>query len=211
MQEGFVPMRGPVNEEALVARLRLKDEQAVSELVAAYRPKIVQMATRYLKNREDAEEVAQDVMMKVCRKIERFRGDAALSSWIYRIAFNTVMSRLRGLKGARAAVLPRSGHVIEPDGSATDRREVVDWSRLADEGIMRRQMRHRLARAMQELPPMYRVPIILRDLHGLTTEEASRHLRVKDETLKSRLHRGRLMLRQRMAEFAGGVSLHRVA
>jgi RNA polymerase sigma-70 factor (ECF subfamily) len=169
------------------------------------------MATRYLKNREDAEEVAQDVMMKVCRKIEHFRGDAALSSWIYRIAFNTVMSRLRGLKAARAAGLPRSSNVVEPDASASDRHEVVDWSGLADEGILRRQMRHRFARAMQELPPMYRVPVILRDLHGLTTEEASRHLRVKDETLKSRLHRGRLMLRQRMAEFAGGVSLHRVA
>ncbi len=58
---------------------------------------------------------------------------------------------------------------------------------------------------------MYRVPVILRDLHGLTTEQASRQLSLKDETLKSRLHRGRTMLRKRLGDFAAGVSLHRVA
>ncbi len=203
-------MRGPANEDAFVERLRLNDEFAIAELVAAYRPKILQMATRYLKNREDAEEVAQDVLLKVCRKIENFRGDAALSSWIYRIAFNTLMSRLRSARAVRAMV-PQLTISPESDAGSTGPYDVADWSGLADEGLMRQQMRHRLARAMQELPLMYRAPIILRDLHGLTTEQTSRHLRLKDETLKSRLHRGRLMLRQRLADFAEGVTLYRVA
>jgi RNA polymerase sigma-70 factor (ECF subfamily) len=211
MQEGPVPTIESGNEDALVERLRQREESAVIELVMAYRPKILQMAMRYLKNREDAEEVAQDVLVKVWSKIGRFRGDAAFSSWIYRIAFNTVMSRLRRSK-TTLAVAPRKPPAAESDAvGAGDREQIADWSDLADERLMRRQMRHRLARAIQELPSIYRVPIILRDLQGLSTEEASRHLRLRDETLKSRLHRGRLMLRQRLADFSGGTTLHRVA
>jgi len=67
----------------------------VSELLSLYGPKIFQLALRYVKNREDAEEVVQEVLMKVYRKVEAFRADSALSSWTYRITFNTAMSRLR--------------------------------------------------------------------------------------------------------------------
>jgi RNA polymerase sigma-70 factor, ECF subfamily len=84
----------------------------------------------------------------------------------------------------------------------------VDWSDLADERVMRRQMRDVLFSAVAELPDIYRAPVILRDLKGLSTEEASRALRLKDQTLKSRLHRGRLLLRSRLSDFAGGLSLH---
>jgi RNA polymerase sigma-70 factor (ECF subfamily) len=76
---------------------------------------------------------------------------------------------------------------------------------------MRTQMRDRLADAMQALPPIYRVPVMLRDIQGLSTEEASEVLQVKTQTLKSRLHRGRLILRQRLADFAGGLTLHQAA
>jgi len=69
-------------------------------------------------------------------------------------------------------------------------------------------MRQRLIGALTHLPPVYRVPVILRDIQGLSTEEASAVLRVKPQTLKSRLHRGRLILRERLADFAGGVMLH---
>ncbi len=69
-------------------------------------------------------------------------------------------------------------------------------------------MRQRLIGALTHLPEVYRVPVILRDIQGLSTEEASAVLRVKPQTLKSRLHRGRLILRERLADFAGGVMLH---
>src|SRR5262245_64816949 len=82
-------------ERDLIGRMRARDGSAVSDLATLFRSRIQQLAFRYLKNWEDAEEVAQDVLMKVYRKIEAFRGDAALSSWIYRITFNTAMSRLR--------------------------------------------------------------------------------------------------------------------
>jgi RNA polymerase sigma-70 factor (ECF subfamily) len=163
-----------------------------------------------VKNPEDAEEVAQDVLLKVYRKIDAFRGDAALSSWIYRITFNTVMSRLRSQRVVQQHEVREQDLLadVEENGGRV-RREPADWSSLGDEAVMRSQLRTKLASALKDLPEIYRTPVILRDLHGLTTEEASSHLGIKEQTLKSRLHRGRLFLRERLAEFATGLSLHR--
>jgi RNA polymerase sigma-70 factor (ECF subfamily) len=90
-------------------------------------------------------------------------------------------------------------------------REAADWSSLADEAFLRTQLRSRLADAMKDLPEIYRTPIVLRDIHGLSTEEASQALNVKSQTLKSRLHRGRLILRERLSDFSSGLTLHTVA
>lgn len=193
-------------------RLRLQDESALADLSSLYGAKIFQLAFRYVKNREDAEEVVQDVLLKVFRKIDAFRGDSALSSWIYRITFNTAMSRLRHTRAARMAEVPEMPVGSSAAGDMAPRAyEPADWSNLADESMLRQQMRERLFEAVDGLPAIYREPVILRDLKGMTTEEASTRLRVKDQTLKSRLHRGRLLLRTRLSDFAGGLSLHRPA
>ena len=89
--------------------------------------------------------------------------------------------------------------------------EIADWSNMADEHLLRSQLRRRLVRAVLALPVIYRAPVVLRDLQGMSTEEASAMLRVKDQTLKSRLHRGRLILRKQLADFAGGLTMHRPA
>lgn len=207
-------MRDRTYDRELISRLRRRDESAVTELAETYGPRIQQLAFRYMKNREDAEEVAQDVLMKVVQKIALFRGDAALSSWIYRITFNTAMSRLRNTRAARVAEVPEEMLPLQDSGTTGDgprRREAADWSQMADELLLRDQMRSSLAEAVAELPAIYRAPVILRDLQGLSTEEASRQLRLKDQTLKSRLHRGRLILRERLADFAGGLTLHKPA
>src|SRR3982074_2107680 len=81
--------------EDLLTRLQSGDERALGELADRYSSKIYQLAFRYLRNKEDAEEITQDVLFKVYRNVGAFRGDAALSSWIYRITFNQAMSRLR--------------------------------------------------------------------------------------------------------------------
>ncbi|MCL4849095.1 MAG: sigma-70 family RNA polymerase sigma factor [Acidobacteria bacterium] len=197
------------HELELITRLRSGDPTAVDDLAAAYGPRIFQLALRYMKNREDAEEVAQDVLLKVYRKIDAFRGDSALSSWIYRITFNAAMSRLRNARFSRPAEVSEEDLRLQGgDERSRPGLEPPDWSMMADEALMRAQMRKRLEDAMEELPPIYRVPVVLRDIKGLTTEEASAVLNVKTQTLKSRLHRGRLILRQRLADFAGGLSLY---
>ena len=199
------------SEATLVERLRQRDHAAVAELVDRYSSRIRQLALRYLRNEEDAEEVVQDVLFKVYQKIDAFRGDSALSSWIYRITFNTAMSRLRANKAQRGKDMVERNAAMDAgfDEAPAADVDVADWSSLADDELMRRELRQKLVKALGELPEIYRVPVLLRDVHGLSTEEASAVLQVKDETLKSRLHRGRLILRQRLAEFAGGLTLHR--
>jgi len=198
-------------DRLLVAGLQAGDQAAVRELAVRYGPRIQQLAMRHMKNREDAEEVTQDVLLKVHRKIDAFRGDAALSSWIYRITFNTAMSRLRQNRAARAAAQERDRveALLETGEQARTLAEPADWSWMPDEHVMRAQLREALAAAVAELPEIYRAPVVLRDIEGLTTEEASSRLKVKDQTLKSRLHRGRLMLREKLEVFRSGLGLHR--
>ena len=199
------------SDRRLIERLQAGEEAAVHELAQRYGARIFQLAMRQMKNREDAEEVTQDVLFKVYRKIGAFRGDSALSSWIYRITFNTAMSRLRGNRAARAADQERDraqaaelGERDEPRGA----RQPIDWSRMPDEELLRYELRTRVAEAIDELPEIYRAPVLLRDIEGLSTEEASSKLKLKDQTLKSRLHRGRLMLRERLQVFGTGLTLH---
>jgi RNA polymerase sigma-70 factor (ECF subfamily) len=199
-----------VHPDTLLSRLQAGDEQALSDLADQYGTKIYQLAFRYLRNKEDAEEVTQDVLFKVYRKVGEFRGDAALSSWIYRITFNAAMSRLRTAQYQRTQAEERREAANDPAaGEAARPGEVADWSDLADEQVLRSQLRQRVMRAILALPAIYRAPVMLRDIQGMSTEEASAMLKVKDQTLKSRLHRGRLILRKQLADFAGGLSLHR--
>ena len=201
-------MRQSNSEMDLIGRMQAGETAAVGELASMYGPRIQQLAFRYVKNWEDAEEVAQDVLLKVYRKIDAFRGDAALSSWIYRITFNTAMSRLRTARAARAADKQKGDTGASGDDVTRQPPEPADWSSLADDHVLRGEMRQSLIGALTHLPEVYRVPVILRDIQGLSTEEASAVLRVKPQTLKSRLHRGRLILRERLADYAGGVMLH---
>jgi len=202
-------MRETQNDDLLLARLKAGDERALGDLVEAYSSKIYQLAFRYLRSREDAEEVTQDVLYKVYRKVGAFRGDAALSSWIYRITFNAAMSRLRTAEHQRSQ--SKDVHHASSEGDdvlSASRRDVADWSDMADEHVFRSQLRRRVLGAILALPAIYRAPVVLRDIQGMSTEEASAMLRVKNQTLKSRLHRGRLILRKQLADFAGGLALH---
>ena len=200
-------MRDDTSEWQLVERLREGDASAMPELQSTYGARIYQLALRHMKNREDAEEVTQDVLLRVFRKIDAFRGDAALSSWIYRITFNTAMSRLRSLKHRRPAELPQEPAFGSDTAGSSEPREVADWSDLADDQLLRSEMRARLVSSLSGLPDIYRAAVLLRDVQGLSTEEASAILGVKPQTLKSRLHRGRLLLREQLADFADGLAM----
>jgi RNA polymerase sigma-70 factor (ECF subfamily) len=200
-------------DDRLLVRLKAGEDSALAELADTYGSRIYQLAFRYLRNKEDAEEVTQDVLYKVYRKVGAFRGDSALSSWIYRITFNAAMSRLRTAKYQRAQGDEAATAAMTSDGDemAPAKLDVPDWSDMADERVLRAQLRRRVLRAVLALPAIYRAPVVLRDLQGMSTEEASAMLHVKDQTLKSRLHRGRLILRRQLADFAGGLTLHHAA
>ena len=144
------------NDSALVERLRGQDEHALAELSSLYGARIYQLAFRYMRNHEDAEEVVQDVLLKVFRKIELFRGDSALSSWVYRITFNTAMSRLRRTRLSRLAEVTELeiGTSIHEDGTGAF--DPADWSQMADEAMLppgaARTARRRGRRPARHLP-----------------------------------------------------------
>jgi RNA polymerase sigma-70 factor (ECF subfamily) len=199
-------------EEVELARALISgDAGAFDRFVEVFRSKIFQYSFLMCGHREDAEEVAQDVLLKVFRKIKAFRGDAALSSWIYRITFNTAMSRLRTVRFTRPAEVSEVDLFPETESGGSRRTDPADWTRMPDESYLRSELRTKLSGALRTLPPIYRTPVLLRDIHGLSTEEASGELAIKTQTLKSRLHRGRLALRQQLAEFGDGLSLHPAA
>jgi RNA polymerase sigma factor (sigma-70 family) len=131
-------------DRLLVERLQAGEPRAVQELADKYGPRILQLAMRHMRNREDAEEVTQDVLLKVHQKIGLFRGDAALSSWIYRITFNTAMSRLRSTRAARLASEERDRALARQESaselSVLMPREPADWSQMPDEELLRAQL-----------------------------------------------------------------------
>ena len=190
-------MQRQVAEQTLVSRLSDGDTSAMSDLERMYQARIYRLAYRYMKNHEDAEEVTQDVLFRVFQKIGTFRGEAALSSWIYRITLNTAVSRLRSAKFSHPfevseADLQAAGNQNIVSDAAS---RVTEQSSSADDELYRIQLRERLVGALMALPSVSRVPVLLRDVHGLSTDEASVALKIKPPTLKSRLRRGRLLLR----------------
>jgi RNA polymerase sigma-70 factor (ECF subfamily) len=119
------------------------------------------------------------------------------------------MSRVRTAQFQRSQEDDRQIASDDGEFSSTSQPDIADWSNMADERVLRSQLRRRVLRAILALPVIYRAPVMLRDIQGMSTEEASAMLRVKDQTLKSRLHRGRLILRKQLADFAGGLTMHR--
>jgi RNA polymerase sigma-70 factor (ECF subfamily) len=199
-------------EDEWISRLRRGDAIAIAELVACYEPRIRQQAMRYVPRHEDAEEIAQDVLVKVWRKLHLFRGDAALSSWVHRITFNTAMSRLRNTRVSRTREVASDAEPGKlPNAMASRAHDMPDWTGMADESVLRSEMRAKLAEAIAVMPVIYRRPVVLRDLEGLSIAEVSTLLNLNKQTLKSRVHRGRQFLRRRLAVFAGGLTLLRRA
>src|SRR6266446_2833483 len=121
-------MRDSQND-TLLTRLQAGDQRAIAEMVDTYGTKIHQLAFRYLRNKEDAEEITQDVLYKVYRNVGSFRGDAALSSWIYRITFNAAMSRLRTASYQRSQEIERQ-IAASGEENAPNLADITDWSEL---------------------------------------------------------------------------------
>lgn len=180
----------------LLSRIQAGDEHAAHQLSEAHGPAIRRLALRHLGNPEDAEEVVQDVLWTVIRKSGSFRGEAKLSTWIHRVAFNATMTRLR------RSLRRRDVDDDLAQDASTRTRHVPDDSPSADAHLYRAQLRQRLVRALRGLPPPYRAAVVLRDVQGLSTTEAGAVLAVSGATLKSRLHRGRVLLRRALSDLA---------
>jgi RNA polymerase sigma-70 factor, ECF subfamily len=188
---------------ALVARLRAGENAAFEELVGEYQPLVHSLSQRILGNAEDARDAAQETFIKVYRHLARFRGDASLKTWICRIAINQARSHERWFRRRR-----RDGtHSLDADDGQFVRLGHLKSSAASPEAATLAQERHRqIERALTELKSDFRIAVILRDVEGMTYEEMAVVLEISIGTVKSRIARGREMIRSQL-EKAGSVLL----
>jgi len=188
-------------DHRLVLRLRNGDDRAFEELVRIYQNRIFGLSLRMIGNRQEAEDLAQEVFMTVHRAIGSYRGDGRFYTWLYRIAVNTCKNRIKYLKGRhfhRSVPVEDSpeAQVQGTDGGPA----VALQSSVAGPEAM--AVGHRLQAAIQRelaaLEPEHRLLIVLRDVQGMPYQEILRVTGLQEGTLKSRLHRARLALKERL-------------
>jgi len=185
-------------DHELLTALRQHESTAAEALITAYGNRAYRLAVRITGNAEDAEEVVQDAMLNVVRKIDTFRGESAFGSWFYRIVSNAAYGRRR----PQASIeLPLEEVLPAFDERGRHPGLFRDWSSSLDDPAGQRQLREVLTSAIDALPPHYRAVIVLRDVEGLSTTEVADVLGIAVPTAKTRIHRARLVLRKRLSTF----------
>jgi RNA polymerase sigma-70 factor (ECF subfamily) len=201
---GFAQRQSPYpglaqGDADLLEGLRLGTSAAIEALFDRYHGKVYSLAMSILKNKSDAEEATQDVILTVVRKADLFRGNSALYSWIYRICVNTCLMRLR--RGRRAETVPIEGFLPVFTKEGAHARQVEDWSREVERRILEKELGQVIRRYSATLPEKYRVVFALCDVQGLSYEETADVLDLSIAAVKSRLHRARLYLRERLSRY----------
>lgn len=189
-------MSGPEDSEAqFIARLVARDEAAFNELVVTYERRVFALVYRMLGRRDEAEDLAQEVFVQVFKAIDNFRGDAKLSTWIYRIAVNLCKNRSKYLARRHAGEQDDLSAIADRAPlSAAKGVSVGDVSR-PDELVEGMQLEQVVKRAIGELEPDFREVLILRDVEDLSYEEIASVTSLAVGTVKSRIHRARGQLR----------------
>lgn len=185
---------------ALIEAVKRDRRRAFPDLVAAYEHRIYRFASRMCRNAEDARDVLQDTFLAAFRAIGDFRGEAKVSTWLFRIAANACRKmRRRGKFEPERQLsldefLPDRGAHAAPEDPPPDPETVA----------MTAELRQALETGVAALPPSYRIVLVLRDIEGFSAEEVAEILELSVPAVKSRLHRARLFLRQQLAEHQPG-------
>jgi len=189
---------GQRSDDDLIALARHQDFDAFEELVNRYQDKIYRLAFRFVRNETEAKEIVQDTLLTLWRKLDGFKGDSQFSSWLYRVTANAALMRLRSQKRhAEISTEDLEPGVLEqpqPFGQVTSPGE--NWSRRPDEQLQNERLRAHLQAAVDALPEIYRTVFMIRDVDGHSTEETAEILGVSVPTVKTRLHRARMALRE---------------
>ncbi len=198
------------HDRELLEALRRREPTAGERLVATYGDRACRLAIRITRSAPDAEEAIQDAFWSVVRKIDTFRGDSFLGSWIYRIVANAAYQKVRGRAHRRADislddVLPR----FHKEGRHVGL--ISDWSARIDDPAAQTELRAALEAAIEELPRAYQVAIVLRDVEGESMAKVASALGITIAMAKSRAHRARLFLRQRLAILMSGATASNVS
>ncbi len=188
-----------LQEEFSLQLLRAGDRAEVARLVDAYSTQIYRLALKMLSNPQDAEDVLQNTFMKALQALPNFEGRSSLSTWLYRIAVNEALMSIRRSKPEVSATL-QSDDEDEAEQILTS---FSDWCCLPESELMSTEAQNHLDKAVQMLPEKLRIVFILRDLEGLSIRETSEALDLTETTVKTRLLRARLKLREMLSAYYG--------
>lgn len=199
--EGWVTTLSAEEEAKLVERLKERDEAAFNQFVLLYQQRVYSLLARMLGNREEARDVAQDVFLAVFKNIDSFRGDAKLSTWLYRVAVNHCKNRIKMLDRRSA----RKHDVIDEvrEGAVSDGGVLGGRPARPDEAAQGNELERAVRKALASLDEEHRSLIVLRDLEGLAYEEIVTITGLPDGTVKSRLHRARAALKEAVEKSVG--------
>ena len=198
---------GQLREVELVRRVRDGDADLFYELVHPYERRVYSAAFAILRNAADAEDAAQEAILKAFRHIKQFREEARFSTWLIQIAVNEARMRRR----------KNHADVMEPIADRPDEtgnyvpRDFADWREIPSETLERKEIREKLAEALASLGEIYREVFVLRDMQHLSIEETAEALKISTASVKTRLLRARLMLRDLLAPGLGGPWLSRMS
>jgi RNA polymerase sigma-70 factor (ECF subfamily) len=190
----------PDVDAALVEALRREDPEAATVLVETYGDRVYRLARRITGSNEDAEEVAQDALWTAARKIGTFKGESAFGSWLYRITANAAYMKLRARR-SKAAEIALDDVLPALDDEGRHFEPMDDWSPRVDEQALQSELRDVLENAIAALPPDYRTAVVLHDIEGLSNPDIAEALGISLPAVKSRVHRSRLFLRQRLSDY----------
>jgi len=187
----------PDRDGRLIESLRLAEPTAAEELVASYGGRALRLAIGITWNQADGEEVVQDALWTVVRKIDTFTDGSAFRAWLYRIVANAAYDKLRGRRGRLdGCSLEKLSGMVDEHGEP-----VIDWSSRVDDPALEMELRLVLTAAIAALSEEYRTVVVLRDVEGLSPQEIAQITGQSVASVKVRTHRARRALRRRLAAF----------
>ncbi len=182
------------SDDELIARARAKDFAAFETLLGRYEDKVYRLAFRIVRNETDAKEILQETFVSIWRKLDTFKGDSQFGSWVYRIATNAALMRLRSQR-RHPEVSTEELPIGYLDNYGQPMAAGENWSKRPDDQLQSSELRTHIQTAVDALPDIYRTVFIVRDVEGLSTEETAESLGISVPTVKTRLHRARIALR----------------
>lgn len=189
------------SDDELVARARARDLAAFEQLIDRHEERLYRVAMRLLRNEHDAREVLQDALLSAWQNLDSFAGRAQFGSWIYRVTVNAALMLLR-TRRRRPTVSVEDlapGVLDEAIGASHDAGS--DWSKRPDEQLQSGELKQHIEMALDHLPEILRLVFVLRDVEGMSTEETAEILDITIPTVKTRLHRARLALREAISRY----------
>ena len=186
-------------EEALVLDLQNGNLDAYDKLAEIYQKKIYGLSFHLTRNQMDAQDVTQEVLLTLFRKINMFQGKSAFSSWVYRIAVNASYMKLRSKKKEPNVSIDELMPSFNSAGFQQEK--IQDWSENTESLLFTKETRDVINKAVDLLPEKEKVVFLLRDVEGLSSEKAGEILDLTVPAVKSRLHRARLFLRKKLSNY----------